>query len=49
MCIRDRLSDTAERVRIAESGKEKTKQFHTWDIRAKEFLELLETLNKNGR
>ena len=36
--IKRLLSDTAERVRIAESGKEKTKQFHTWDIRAKEFF-----------
>lgn len=47
--IKRLLSDEAERVRIAESGREKTKQFHTWDVRAKEFLELLETLNKNGR
>ena len=47
--IKRLLSDEAERMRIAESGREKTKKFHTWDVRAKEFLELLETLDKNGR
>ena len=47
--IKRLLSDEAEQLRIAESGRKKTKQFHTWDVRAKEFLELLETLDKNGR
>lgn len=35
------LLDAALRSRIAESGRKKTEQEHTWDRRAEQFLELL--------
>lgn len=36
------LAEEDERQRIAENGRRKTKQEHTWDRRARQFLELLE-------
>lgn len=37
--IRAYLNDPEEMVRIADNGYQKAKQHHTWDGRAKEFLE----------
>lgn len=43
--IKQLLLDEDTRKKIAENGQRKTRQKHTWDVRAKEFIELLELKN----
>ena len=42
--IRHLLENDEERICIAAAGKAKTEQYHTWDKRADEFLELIGNL-----
>lgn len=40
--IKGLLADSVLRERIAKSGREKAKKAHTWDARAREFLQILQ-------
>jgi hypothetical protein len=47
--IKRLLTDEEARNQMAENGREKTRQKHTWDIRAVEFLELLRNDTERGK